>query len=123
MHLYGTLKQQNSPMKLFQQLQLLSRVDSLIRRKATGSPQQLANRLDISERQTYRLISSLKTMGFPVKYCHYRNSYTYEKEVKIRFEIFVDNSEAFKIQGGEKRFFSNYFFDADKKWQWRKASL
>lgn len=87
-------------MRLIEQLNLLSRLDNLIRRKATGSPNQLAGKLEVSERQTYRLINELKNLGFPIDYCKGRRSYFYSGQVKINFEIIVNNDEALRIRGG-----------------------
>lgn len=69
--------------------------------KATGNPKSLARKMEVSERHVYRLIKDLKDMGFPVKYCSCRNSYTYEGEVKIRFEVLINNVETLKINRGE----------------------
>jgi predicted DNA-binding transcriptional regulator YafY len=61
------------------------RLDYLIRRKSTGSPAQLANRLGVSEATIYRYIQELKDMGAPIKYCRERQSYKYEKDYELEF--------------------------------------
>ena len=61
------------------------RLDTLIRRKSTGTPAQLANRLGVSEATIYRYIQELKFMGAPIKYCRERQSYKYEKEFELEF--------------------------------------
>jgi predicted DNA-binding transcriptional regulator YafY len=61
------------------------RLDHLIRRKSTGSPAQLANRLGVSEATIYRYIQELKDMGAPIKYCRERQSYKYEKDYELEF--------------------------------------
>lgn len=61
------------------------RLDNLIRRKSTGSPSQLAQRLGVSEATIYRYIQELKDMGAPIKYCRERQSYRYESEFQLEF--------------------------------------
>lgn len=50
-------------MKLTEQLQLLDRIHSLIRRKGTGTPDELAQRL------VYNHINALKELGAEISYC------------------------------------------------------
>ncbi len=89
-------------MKLIEELRLIQRIDQLIRLKATGSPKDLARRLDVSERTAYRIIQALKEMGIPIKYCKSKQSYMYEKKVKIRFECIIDDEKEIQITGGKK---------------------
>jgi predicted DNA-binding transcriptional regulator YafY len=58
----------------------LTRIDHLIRIKGTGTPAQLAERLNLSERSIYDYISFLKGLGCPIKFDSYRESYYYEEE-------------------------------------------
>lgn len=88
-------------MKLIEQLRLLERLDQLIRLKATGTPAQLASRIEVSERQLYRLIQSLKEMGFPIEYCKECQCYQYTEEVKLRVEIQIAEEAMLKIKGGQ----------------------
>lgn len=88
-------------MKLIEQLRLLERLDQLIRMKATGTPAQLASRIEVSERQLYRLIQSLKDMGFPIEYCKECQHYRYTQEVKLRVEILIAEEAMVKIKGGQ----------------------
>ncbi len=60
--------------KFFEQLNLLERLDGLIRRKATGKPTELARRLGICERKVYNLIGELKAIGVPIAYSNERES-------------------------------------------------
>lgn len=87
-------------MKLIEHIHLLSRLDYLIRRKATGTPRHLAQRLNISERHVYRLINELKIIGFPVEYNRNRDSYCYEGDVSIHFKIKINHNEIINVQGG-----------------------
>ena len=58
----------------------LTRIDYLIRIKGTGTPAQLAERLNVSERTIYDYISFMKSLGCPIKFDSYRESYFYEEE-------------------------------------------
>ncbi|WP_439185311.1 winged helix-turn-helix domain-containing protein [Carboxylicivirga taeanensis] len=50
-------------MKFLTQMERYERILKLIKRKATGTPQELANRLDISESTLYEYIRVLKHSG------------------------------------------------------------
>jgi DNA-binding IclR family transcriptional regulator len=41
----------------------------------TGTPHELANRLNISERTTRRMVEKLKEQKMPVRYCRKTKSY------------------------------------------------
>ena len=74
-------------MNFIDRLQLIERVDALIKRKGTGSPSQLALRLGISERSVYAVILSMKELGAPIYYDHYRMSYCYSHEGQFSFSF------------------------------------
>lgn len=86
--------------RLFDRLLQLGRIHNLIRLKATGSPKTFASRLDISERSLKRLIQQLRNQGFPVAYDVYRQTYYYEKDVKLLFEVVIDGELEYSIKGG-----------------------
>jgi hypothetical protein len=57
----------------------LERLDGLIRRHATGSPGELAERLGMSRSSLFELIAFLRDdMRAPVRYSQHFNSYVYE---------------------------------------------
>lgn len=53
----------------------INRITELAKRKSTGSPKELAKRLNVSERTTFRLIESIKEQGTPIIYCRHSSSY------------------------------------------------
>ncbi|MEX2573816.1 MAG: hypothetical protein WD317_05940 [Balneolaceae bacterium] len=60
------------------------RLDALIRRKSTGTPGELADKLNISERWLYRLLDEIKEeLDCPIGYCRKKRSYFYSKKGKI----------------------------------------
>ena len=99
-------------MKFFEHIELLQRIDQLIRLKATGTPQNLGEKLKMSERQARRIIDDMKGRGLPISYCKHKQSYYYESEVFMKFEIVaIMGDERKKIIGGEKKDlnFLNFF--------------
>lgn len=65
-------------MNLPDQLSRLERLDQLIRLKATGTPAELARKLEVCERTVYYLIRILKERDNPVFYDKERQSYCYD---------------------------------------------
>jgi transcriptional antiterminator len=63
----------------FQQLTFLQ---ELIEKKRTGSPKELAKRLNISERTVYRKIKAVENVTFKeVAFCSFNNSYCFKDEI------------------------------------------
>ncbi len=76
--------------KFFQQLSQLERLDGLIRRKSTGSPQALALRLGVSERTVYNLMDALRSVGADIEFCKISNSYCYKRSFSFKLIIQSD---------------------------------
>ncbi|MCY1635371.1 HTH domain-containing protein [Marinifilum sp. D737] len=63
-------------------LELLEKTEYLkeiIKKGNTGTPQELAKRLNISERSLSRLIKNLKEANFPIIYSRTKQSYITEE--------------------------------------------
>ena len=69
----------------------LEYLDELIRRKATGSPEELAQKLRMCERGVYNYIRLMKDLGATIKYCRKRNSYYYQSDGKFNFKFQVND--------------------------------
>jgi hypothetical protein len=93
-------------MKFLDQIQQLERLDQLIRLKATGSPKELAEKLDVSEGTVYNLMKLMRYLGANIEFCSYRNSYYYEDRFLFKF-ILCSEQNPDKIIGGEKKL--NFF--------------
>lgn len=81
----------------------MERLHLLIKRKGTGSPQQLATRLQLSESSVYEYIKTLKAMGGPIIYDFYRQSYVYEKPCSLALRYHVEplvEEESRRAQAG-----------------------
>ena len=91
---YTISKRKHVLMTFLAQLSLIFRLDSLIRRKATGSASQLAKRLDTSRSTVYRYLDILKALGAPIAYCTSRKSFYY----MYTFELDLNQYNSFKLQ-------------------------
>lgn len=87
---------------MLKQAERIQRIHELIKRRATGTPKELASRLGISERQLYNLLDLMKELGAPIMYSINLCSYYYEQEVawSIGFSSLGENSIAkIKVNG------------------------
>ncbi len=89
--------------KLEEQINLMEQLDQLIRLKATGTPEQLANRLKISRAGLFRLMEIMKQLNAPIKFDIYLQSYVYEKNVCFKFGFYTTElspQKAKEVNGG-----------------------
>ena len=88
-------------MSLRTYLTRIRRLDAMIRRKSTGPPKELSNKLDISERWLYKFLRELKDeFDCPITYDHYQQSYVYEDHGKIKIGFQSLSKEKQKNIGG-----------------------
>ncbi|WP_025663260.1 hypothetical protein [Aquimarina megaterium] len=73
------------------QLEMIDRIDQLIRLKNTGTPDELSSRLKISKTKLYRFIRLMKNLNAPIIYDIYHRSFVYEKEVSFKFGFYTNN--------------------------------
>lgn len=66
-------------MKFEECLEKLEQLNKLIEHSNTGSPKELAKRMNISERTLRRLIEKLRIKDKTIKFCRRSNSYVSEK--------------------------------------------
>lgn len=85
-------------MTFLEKLQLIERMDQLIRLKATGTSKDLASRLGISRSTVFEIHDTMRKMGAEIDYCKFRKSYYYVRD-KVLAIGFVDEK---KIKGGKK---------------------
>jgi len=71
-------------MGIINHVQLLERLHSFILHKSTGTPKQLAKKLNISVRSLYRIIEELRGHGVIITFDTARSSYIYENEVEFK---------------------------------------
>lgn len=73
-------------------IQRLKRIDQLISSKATGTPAQFAQKLDIRESTLYEILKILKDLGAPIEYDYHRCSYFYTEAGRIEIKFTRENS-------------------------------
>lgn len=90
-------------MKTLKNLERLQHLHNLIDNENTGSPAQIAKKMDISERLVYNLIDQLK--DFEASICYDRKSRTYyycddfQLQVNISVSV-ISNNELTEIFAG-----------------------
>ena len=88
-------------MTFMEQIAALERLHELIKRKATGTPEQLAEKFDVSLGTINNFIKTLRNKDLPINYCRERQTYYYEYEVDVIVFQIKTKEDLRKIQGGE----------------------
>ena len=87
---------------LIERLRQLDRLDALIRRKATGSREELAERLGVSVRTVTNLKQELEDLGAEICYDRERGSYVYCNRVIFDWNVVVEVDHSDGVRGGRK---------------------
>jgi len=101
-------------MILFKQIELLQRIHKRIELSSTGSPEQFAKFLGISESRLYRIIDEMKDYGAPIDYSRQIETYYYKEAFEIDISCTfrrLSDKEQENTSGGIP-FLSNFFFTA-----------
>lgn len=72
-------------MKWLKGLELVVRMDQLIRLKATGTSREFSQKLGISRSTVYAYLALMKDLGAPLYYCKKTRSFCYSYEVRFIF--------------------------------------
>ncbi|MCL1934419.1 MAG: helix-turn-helix domain-containing protein [Candidatus Azobacteroides sp.] len=70
-------------MILFKQIELLQRIHRLINASCTGTPEEFARRMRISERHLREIIVEMKDLGAPIEYSRRNETYYYKEPFEI----------------------------------------
>ena len=70
-------------MKTVQQLERLKAVHRLIEAKKTGTPDQLASKLNVSRRYVFRLVDQIRALGGEIAFSRRRKTYYYSNKFKL----------------------------------------
>ncbi|WP_438423648.1 hypothetical protein [Aquimarina macrocephali] len=73
---------------MIKHIQIIERMDQLIRLQATGSPEKFAQRLGISKTKLYRMINLMKQLSAPIEYGTTIQSYVYTEAVGFTFGFY-----------------------------------
>lgn len=90
-------------MKNIKHLERLQQLHQRIEQANTGTPKELANFMNISERLLYSLIEELKDISAPVYYSRSLKTYHYTDDFKLQISISVtalSNNEVIQLFGG-----------------------
>jgi predicted DNA-binding transcriptional regulator YafY len=68
-------------------IHILQRMDRMIRTRSTGSPEDFACRLSISERSLYNYLAVMRELGAPLHYSRTYESYLYREEGRFLVEF------------------------------------
>jgi predicted DNA-binding transcriptional regulator YafY len=88
---------------LLEEINRLQQIDRLIRLNNTGNAQQFARKLNISRRQVYNIIETLKDIGLEIEYNRHIGSFVYAKPYKINISFEIEElpeHEAINVNGG-----------------------
>ena len=69
-------------------IELIKRIDQLIRLQATGTSETLACRLNISRTKLYRLLDMMKSLNAPIHYDPTLQSFVYTEPVGFQIGFF-----------------------------------
>lgn len=72
-------------MNIIKYMERIKRMDDLIRRRATGTPDEFAEKLEISRSALLKYIRVLKNMGAPVEFDEHEKCYRYTASCEFRF--------------------------------------
>ena len=97
-------------MDIYKYFNRVQQLHTLLKRKATGTPRELAKKLKLFERQTLEYVRELKDLGIPIAFCKHQKTYYYEKEVIFKFEFrILTPDELQNLEGGRSLCTQNFF--------------
>lgn len=83
-------------MNFLEYIERIERVDNLIRLESTGTPKQLSEIINTSERLVFRLIEIMKKLGAEIKYSRTKQSYIFVKPVKLQLRYLLEETVKIK---------------------------
>ncbi len=102
---------------MLKQIQLIQRIDQLIRLNATGSPMELAAKLGISKTKLYRTLCVMKELNAPVEFDTSSQQYYYAESVGFKCGFFFNkrpvNQMYTMVEDINKKTF-NFFYPLPK---------
>ncbi|MCX6254352.1 MAG: hypothetical protein NTV31_07735 [Bacteroidia bacterium] len=87
-------------MSLIKYIERLRRMDTLISMRATGTPEEFAEKLGLRRSTLFLSLQEMREMGVDIKYSWIRQSYYYadNRRIKIKLEnIFPEKTDTEKI--------------------------
>lgn len=90
-------------MAVIKYIERVRRIHKLIRLKATGTPENLSEKVGISVSMLYEYLKEMKELGAPIEYCKFRRSYYYDHETELKMCFIqkeLNKREAENYRGG-----------------------
>lgn len=95
-------------MKIFMYIDRLNLLHKLIKQKRTGTPEELAMRINLSTSRLYCVLDELKAFEAPILYSRrlrtYYYKYPFEISISVEFKA-LDKEEMRKVSGGNAYLF------------------
>lgn len=99
-------------MSILKYIDRLKRMDELIRRRATGSPEEFAKKIGVCKSMLMLNLAEIKEMGASVKYNSQIQSYYYEQECRLDLGFSeMQKEELQKVKGGKNLYLG--FFESN----------
>lgn len=99
-------------MKNIKKLERLQRLHQRILAENTGTPEEMAKKMNISKRNFYGLVEDLRIMGAEICYSRTTKTYYYCNDFKIEIQIslkLIQEGIVRDLYGGSYFFKENYF--------------
>jgi hypothetical protein len=93
-------------MQLFDTIERVHRIHKLIQRKATGTPDEFAEKLHLKKRQLYNILEEFKDYGASIKYSRMSGTFYYDNDFEVSVKISVNplsNKEQRTIYAGNPK--------------------
>lgn len=71
-------------MTLLERIDRIHRIHKLIQRESTGTPEEFAETLHITERQWYNILAEMKSYGADIRFSNVKRSYCYFNDFDIQ---------------------------------------
>jgi len=78
-------------MQIFDTIERMHRIHTLIQRKATGTPDEFAYKLHLKKRQLYNILDEFKGYGASIKYNRMSGTFYYDNDFEILVIIKTNN--------------------------------
>lgn len=99
-------------MKIFEYLERINRMNRLLLRRRTGTPDEMARQLGVSRTTLYELIDELKSRGAPIEYSKSLRTFYYSQPYDISISCTLQplNSTEEKESAGGYNFLTCVLF-------------
>lgn len=93
-------------MKLLEQIDRINRLHEMIKYRRTGTPKELAHRLNLSTSMIYKLMDELRLREAPIQYSRQLGTYYYSKSFQMKITIdfkVLSEEDNYRFMGGSSQ--------------------